>query len=226
MKNASLTAVEENYLKYLYLLGQNTPDGMVKTNDIAYKLDHSAASVTDMLQKLAGKKYVKYEKYRGSALTKTGLQNALRVLRKHRLWELFLNKVLNFTWDKVHDLAEQLEHVQSDELIERIDKYLAYPKFDPHGDPIPDAEGNMSASGAINLSEAQVNKWYRFSGVNNHTTAFMNYLNKLELGLEDQVRIVEKEEFDQTLLIQKKQGVPVALSHEAARCMLVKPANA
>ena len=219
----SLTAVEENYLKYLYILSQSTTEGVVKTNDIAYKLDHSAASVTDMLQKLSGKKLVKYEKYKGSALTKTGLQIALRVLRKHRLWELFLNKVLNFTWDKVHDIAEQLEHVQSDELIERIDAYLSYPKFDPHGDPIPDAKGHMLISDSITLSDAQVNKWYQFSGVNNHTTAFMNYLNKLELSLQDQIRIVEKEEFDQALIIQKKQGTPVPLSHEAARCMLVKP---
>jgi DtxR family Mn-dependent transcriptional regulator len=225
MTNPSLTAVEENYLKYLYLLSQSSPDGVVKTNDIAYKLDHSAASVTDMLQKLAGKKLVKYEKYRGSSLSKTGLQIALRVLRKHRLWELFLNKVLHFTWDKVHDIAEQLEHVQSDELIERIDEYLSYPKFDPHGDPIPDAKGNILFSGAITLSDARVNTWYQFSGVNNHTTTFMNYLNKLDLSLQDQIRIVEKEEFDQALIVQKKQGGPVPVSHEAARCMLVQPTS-
>lgn len=220
--NASLTAVEENYLKYLYILEQVSSDGIVKTNDIAYKLDHSAASVTDMLQKLSGKKLVRYEKYRGSALTKSGLMIALRVLRKHRLWELFLNKVLDFTWDKVHDIAEQLEHVQSDELIERIDAYLSYPKFDPHGDPIPDAKGKMLVSDAINLSDAQTNKWYLFSGVNNHTTSFMKYLNKLNLSLQDQIMVVEKEEFDQALIVRKKQGGPVPVSHDAAMCMLVK----
>ena len=223
---ATLTAVEENYLKYLYLLGQSNAEGVVKTNDIAYKLDHSAASVTDMLQKLSKKKLVKYEKYRGAALTRSGLQIALRVLRKHRLWELFLNKVLDFTWDKVHDIAEQLEHVQSDELIERIDAYLDYPKFDPHGDPIPDARGNMLASDAILLADARINTWYCFSGINNHTTPFMNYLNKLGLGLQDRFRIVEREEFDQALIVQKKNGSPVTVSHEAARCMLVKSASA
>lgn len=221
-----MTAVEENYLKYLYLLGQSNPDGIVKTNDIAYKLDHSAASVTDMLQKLARKKLVKYERYRGAALTRSGLQTALRVLRKHRLWELFLNKVLHFTWDKVHDIAEQLEHVQSDELIERIDAFLEYPKFDPHGDPIPDARGNILASESILLAEAREKTWYRFSGINNHTTPFMNYLNKLGLDLQDRIRIMEREEFDQGLIIQKKQGSPVTVSYEAARCMLVMPATA
>ena len=223
MASNSLTPVEENYLKYLYLLGQSAADGIVKTNDIAYKLDHSAASVTDMLQKLSGKKLVRYEKYKGATLTKSGGIIALRVLRKHRLWELFLNKALGFTWDKVHDIAEQLEHVQSDELIERIDSYLSYPKFDPHGDPIPDASGKMSATDAITLSDAQVNKWYQFSGINNHTTSFMKYLNKLNLDLHDQIRIIEKEEFDKALIIQKKQGLSVPVSHEAAMCMLVKP---
>lgn len=218
----SLTAVEENYLKYLYLLGQSKSDGTVKTNDIAYKLDHSAASVTDMLQKLARKKLVRYEKYRGATLTRNGLQIALRVLRKHRLWELFLNKVLAFTWDKVHDIAEQLEHVQSDELIERIDAYLNYPKFDPHGDPIPDAKGQMTESGSIVLADADLNTWYRITGISNHTTAFMNYLNKIGLDLQDRIRVVEIEEFDQALVIQKKPGTALTVSNEAARCLLVR----
>jgi DtxR family Mn-dependent transcriptional regulator len=126
---ATLSAVEENYLKYIFQLSEVSEKGIVKTNDLAYKLEHSAASVTDMLKKLSDKKLVAYKRYYGVSLTKSGLQIAVQVLRKHRLWETFLVKNLKFTWDQVHEIAEQLEHIQSDELIDKMDDYLGHPNL-------------------------------------------------------------------------------------------------
>ncbi|HRG35259.1 MAG TPA: metal-dependent transcriptional regulator, partial [Chitinophagales bacterium] len=194
----NLSAVEENYLKYIYQLGE-TQNGIVKTNDLAYKLEHSAASVTDMLKRLSDKKLVSYKKYYGVSLTKIGQQIAIQVMRKHRLWETFLAKNLKFTWDKIHDIAEQLEHIQSDELVDKMDEYLGYPKFDPHGDPIPDKQGNILVPNVICLTDAKLKKLYILQNVNDDSASFLKYLNKIQLQLNDKIKIIEKEEFDETM---------------------------
>lgn len=218
----NLTAIEENYLKYTFQLSELSEDGVVKTNDLAYKLNHSAASVTDMLKKLSAKKLVLYKKYYGASLSKSGLQIAVKVLRKHRLWETFLVKNLKFTWDKIHDIAEQLEHIQSDELIDRMDEYLGYPKFDPHGDPIPDKHGNISLPNVICLADAKLKKQYLLANVNDDSAAFLKYLNKIQLQLNDKIKIVEKEEFDDTIQIIINEKKQLIISKDAALNMFVK----
>lgn len=216
------SAVEENYLKYIFQLSEICHDGIVKTNDLAYKLNHSAASVTDMLKKLAKKKLISYKKYYGVTLTKTGNNIAIQVLRKHRLWETFLVKNLKFTWDKVHDIAEQLEHIQSEELIDRMDEYLGHPKYDPHGDPIPDKNGVFSSENMICLADAKLKKQYSLANVNDESTAFLKYLNKIQLQLKDKIKIVDKEEFDETIQIVINDKKQLTISNDAAKNMFVK----
>jgi DtxR family Mn-dependent transcriptional regulator len=218
----TLTSIEENYLKYMFQLSETTENGIVKTNDLAYKLNHSAATVTDMLKKLYAKKLVIYKKYYGASLSKTGLFIAVRVLRKHRLWETFLVKNLKFTWDKIHDIAEQLEHIQSDELVDRMDEYLGYPKFDPHGDPIPDKNGNISLPNVICLADAKLKKQYLLANVNDDSAAFLKYLNKIQLQLNDKIKIVDKEEFDETIQLVINDKKQLIISKDAALNMFVK----
>src|SRR3954464_4250115 len=135
------TLAEENYLKSIYHLSLNADN--VSTNQIAASLNTRAASVSDMLKKLADKKLINYAKYQGVNLTAAGEKIAVNIIRKHRLWEYFLVEKLNFKWDEVHDMAEEMEHISSTELIDRLDKFMDYPKRDPHGDPIPDSNGNF-----------------------------------------------------------------------------------
>lgn len=217
-----LSAIEENYLKYIFQLSETVDQGIVKTNDLAYKLEHSAASVTDMLRKLSDKKLVVYTKYYGVSLSKTGKQIAVQVLRKHRLWETFLVKNLKFTWDKVHDIAEQLEHIQSDELIDRMDEYLGSPKFDPHGDPIPDKHGNFAMPNVICLADAKLKKQYILANVNDASTPFLQYLNKIQVSLKDKIKIVDKEAFDDTMQIIINDKKQITISYDAAKNMFVK----
>lgn len=217
-----LTSVEENYLKYMFQLSEVCENNVIKTNDLAYKLNHSAATVTDMLKKLSAKKLVLYKRYYGASLSKTGSVIAIRVLRKHRLWETFLVKNLKFTWDKIHDIAEQLEHIQSDELVDRMDEYLGYPKFDPHGDPIPDKNGNISLPNVICLTDAKLKKQYILANVNDDSTTFLKYLNKIQLQLNDKIKIIEKEEFDDTIQIIINDKKQLIISRDAALNMFVK----
>jgi len=217
-----LTSVEENYLKYMFQLSEVCENSVIKTNDLAYKLNHSAATVTDMLKKLSAKKLVLYKRYYGASLSKTGSIIAIRVLRKHRLWETFLVKKLKFTWDKIHDIAEQLEHIQSDELVDRMDEYLGYPKFDPHGDPIPDKNGNISLPNVICLTDAKLKKQYLLANVNDDSTTFLKYLNKIQLQLNDKIKIIEKEEFDDTIQIVINDKKQLIISRVAALNMFVK----
>lgn len=215
------SVVEENYIKNIYLLLESSKDKVVKTNDIAYKLNYSAASVTDMLQKLADKKLILYKKYYGVELTKKGRTIALNVVRKHRLWELFLTKILNFTWDKVHDIAEQLEHVQSKELIDSIDKYLNYPKYDPHGDPIPSADGEIEELKITMLTNAIVGQKYKLVYFNNHSTSFLKYMQKVGLTLNQIFTIIDIEEFDNSVWIKNSAKKDIYISADAAKCLFV-----
>jgi DtxR family Mn-dependent transcriptional regulator len=209
------TLTEENYLKAIYRIFESTGDS-VSTTAIADKLQINAASVTDMFKKLGQQKLVVYEKSRGVKPTEKGKKVALQILRKHRLWETFMVEKLKFSWDEVHDVAEQLEHVHSDILIERLDQLLGYPKFDPHGDPIPDKNGKLPAQVSIVLSQGKIGHPYRISGVAENTDAFLKYLNKIGLAPGSQISIVEIEEFDGSMKLLIDDRKEIVLSRQAA----------
>jgi DtxR family Mn-dependent transcriptional regulator len=177
-----LTYSEENYLKAIYKL-QEKGSVKINTNSIASLLETKAASVTDMLQKLAEKKLVNYERYQGVSLTASGKKAAITVIRKHRLWELFLVSKLGFNWDEVHEIAEQLEHIQSEQLVKKLYAFLGKPKYDPHGDPIPDENGNFHSKNTFPLSTAEKNEKLVISGVIDHRTDFLQYLDRNNLSL-------------------------------------------
>lgn len=201
--NFMISLSEENYLKSVYHLEENHPDG-VSTNAIAEQLDSKASSVTDMLKKLSEKKLVVYKKYKGAKLTEIGRVAALEVIRKHRLWEVFLVDKLNFSWDEVHEVAEQLEHIKSKKLTQELDKFLDFPKRDPHGDPIPDAEGNLKVAQKTLLSKLNVKDSGTLIGVKDTSSEFLKYLDKNGLILGEKIEVLDKENFDNSMLIKLK----------------------
>jgi len=216
-----ISLTEENYLKAIFHLSE---DGIkpVLTNDLAAKMSTKAASVTDMVKRLAGKGLVAYEKYYGVEITKSGKAEALKIIRKHRLWEKFLVDKLNFSWDEVHEVAEQLEHIQSPLLIEKLDEFLGFPKSDPHGEPIPDKNGVMSEVNQVPLSQTAPRRKATLMAVKNDSPAFLKYLSKLGMRLGSKISIVNKTEFDgsQEILIDGKKKV--FISRDAADNLLVE----
>lgn len=191
---------EENYLKAIYHLELDTNRG-VSTNAIAEKLETKASSVTDMIKKLSDKKVVIYKKYKGVTLTELGKKIAANVVRKHRLWEVFLVEKLNFSWDEVHDVAEQLEHIKSSKLINQLDNFLGFPTHDPHGDPIPDEEGNLKIIEKSLLSTLSKNESGVCVGVNDSSSEFLQFLDKKGITLGKEIKVLDKEEFDNSLSI-------------------------
>ncbi len=187
---------EENYIKAIYALTHSIGEEHANTNQLSLHLNNKAASVTDMLQRLNQKKLIDYKKYHGVKLTKKGLQSAIQIVRKHRLWEVFLVEKLNFKWDEVHDIAEQLEHIQSDDLVNRLDKYLNFPDKDPHGDPIPDVKGNFKGTKQVALNSCSTNDKVVFSGVKTHTREFLQYLSSMGLKLGEKITIKNILPFD------------------------------
>lgn len=212
---------EENYLKIIYKLSAET-ESEISTNAIAELTQTKAASVTDMLRKLSEKQLVYYQKYQGVRLTELGEKVALKVIRKHRLWEVFLVEKLKFNWDEVHEIAEQLEHIASEELVQKLDDFLGFPKFDPHGDPIPDAQGRMPKSGYKNLSETQVNQSVVMMGVAQHSVTFLQYLAKIGLQLGVEIYVFEINDFDKSLTIKIEGTKNCFISTEVAKNVLVK----
>ena len=194
------TRSEENYLKAIYHLSQSN-GSEISTNAIAEKLDTKPSSVTDMVQRLADKKVLTYKKYKGAKLTEKGKQLAVEIIRKHRLWETFLVEKLDFNWDEVHDIAEQLEHIRSEELINRLDSFLEYPKTDPHGDPIPDKEGNFNKTQKKLLSQMKIGEEGICVGVKDSDTSFLQYLNKKNIAIGTKISILARESFDNSLQI-------------------------
>jgi DtxR family Mn-dependent transcriptional regulator len=177
----------ENYLKCIYTL-QTKVDGVAATNAIADRLETKASSVTDMLKKLKAKKLVEYEKYQGARLSAEGKRLAVDIIRRHRLWEVFLTQELHFAWDEVHEIAEELEHVESKELIIRLDNYLGNPKYDPHGDPIPDEHGNLRDERVkCALSNLKVSEKGIVIGVEESSVDFLQYLDSIKLTLGTEV---------------------------------------
>lgn len=215
-----MTFSEENYLKSIYHLTANL-DGEVSTNAIAEMMETKASSVTDMLKKLAEKDLVNYKKYQGVSLTENGKHAAKMIVRKHRLWEVFLVEKLDFSWDEVHDVAEQLEHIKSEKLINKLDDFLGNPTEDPHGDPIPDAHGRIITVEKQLLSELQANQSGLCVGVKDNSSDFLKYLDKQQIGLGTKIEVVTKETFDLSLKIKVKD-IEFVISNKIASNLFVK----
>ncbi len=192
---------EENYIKAIFHLGTISEKG-ISTNAIAKKLNTKASSVTDMVRKLSDKKVIIYKKYKGVTLTAFGKKTAVNIVRKHRLWEVFLVEKLNFSWDEVHDVAEQLEHIKSQKLINELDTFLGFPKRDPHGDPIPDKEGNLHTIEKSLLSTLTKNQSGICVGVNDSSSEFLRFLDKQGIALGQIIKVIEKEPFDDSFSIK------------------------
>lgn len=211
---------EENYLKAIYHLG-GAGNIAVNTNSIAELTNTKAASVTDMLKKLADKGLINYIKYQGVTLTEKGKGTAINIVRKHRLWEVFLVEKLGFKWDEVHDIAEELEHINSEQLIDRLDEFLGSPKADPHGDPIPDRDGVFHKKELVKLADLSAKQEGKISGVNEHSAAFLQYLEKAGLTLGTSIIVKESLEYDGSvcLLIGKRE---ITVSSKVAKNLLIQ----
>lgn len=210
----------ENYLKTIYNLSAHNTT-VVANQKLAQKLDIQPASVTEGLRKLHELKYVIYEKSYGTRLTALGSKLALGIVRRHRIWETYLVKELGFGWDEVHEIAEELEHIKNDKLINKLATILGNPQFDPHGDPIPDARGKIQKSNFIKLSEGKAEQWYKIMGVTNHSTAFLKYLEKQHLIIGAEIYLKGIEEFDGSmqLVCGKKE---MSVSPKAAESIIVE----
>ncbi|MBI1837655.1 MAG: metal-dependent transcriptional regulator [Flavobacteriia bacterium] len=196
-----LTQSEENYLKAIYSLSEQNAE-MISTNLLADKMATKASSVTDMIKKLSEKSLITYLKYQGCELTPFGRETALQIIRKHRLWEVFLVEKLNFGWEEVHEIAEQLEHIQSSKLTDKLDEFLKFPKIDPHGDPIPDKNGVFQKQIiAQPLASIQISEKATITGVEDGSSEFFQFLKRYEIGLGTEIKVLEKFSFDQSILI-------------------------
>ncbi|MGB1268796.1 MAG: metal-dependent transcriptional regulator [Flavobacteriaceae bacterium] len=215
-----LSKSEENYLKAIFHLSVKTEKG-ISTNAIAQQLETKASSVTDMIKKLAEKELVFYKKYQGVTLTASGEKIAANVIRKHRLWEVLLVEKFNFNWDEVHEVAEQLEHIHSEKLINELDAFLGHPKHDPHGDPIPDKEGNINFLEKELLSVIKIGKKAVCVGVKDSSSDFLRYLDKQGIALGKEITVLEKETFDNSMRIQI-DGNDFVISQQISNNIYVK----
>lgn len=211
---------EENYLKAIYHLESGSKGG-INTNAIAKSLATKASSVSDMIKKLSEKEVVLYKKYKGVTLTELGKKTAANIVRKHRLWEVFLVKKLNFSWDEVHDVAEQLEHIKSKKLINQLDALLGFPTHDPHGDPIPDKDGYINAIDKCLLATLKETETGVCVGVNDSSSEFLQFLDKKGITLGKKIEVLEKEDFDDSLsiLIDNKK---LSISNKIANNLYIR----
>jgi DtxR family Mn-dependent transcriptional regulator len=209
---------EENHIKAIYHLQK---DGSVTTNELAAELKTRPASITDMMKKLRTKKLVHYEAYKGFRLTAEGRKLALIIIRRHRLWEFFLAEKLKFSWEEVHEVAEDLEHVSSKKLIDKLDEYLGFPRFDPHGDPIPDAQGRIETSKQVCLTELPPNKQGIVCYVSDQSSGMLELLGHKKIGIGTRVEIRKRFSYDQSMEIKVKQQI-TTISGDLARNIFVK----
>jgi DtxR family transcriptional regulator, Mn-dependent transcriptional regulator len=214
-----LSESEENYIKSIYNLQEKTEK--VNTNSLANFLNTSAASITDMLKKLKSKKLLEYRKYYGFRLNEAGNKEALKIIRRHRLWEYFLVAKLGMEWEKVHDIAEELEHVSSPELINKLDNYLGNPKIDPHGDPIPDEKGKIAILKQKALKDLPIKQSATVSSVSNQTPEMMQMLNHYGIGIGSQIKVLKAFEFDGSLQIKIAKKPECIISGMAAQNIFV-----
>lgn len=212
---------EENYIKAIHSLNQRGEEG-ASTKSIAELLDTQASSVTDMLRKLSEKGLVHYQKYKRPELTKKGEAEAMRIVRKHRLWETFLVDKLGFGWDEVHELAEELEHIRSPQLTDRLDQFLDHPRYDPHGDPIPDKEGRMERREGKLLSGIEDGGNAQIVGVRDSSAELLRYLDKMELKLGSRVTVIEYFEFDGSRILERMDGERFSVSFQVAQNLYVE----
>lgn len=218
----NLTHSEENYIKEVYHLSGKAQE-RVSTNALAARLNTKASSITDMLRRLSEKELIEYIKYKGCSLTEEGKAIALQIIRKHRLWETFLVNKLSFGWEEVHDVAEQLEHIDSVKLIDSLDDFLNNPKFDPHGDPIPDRYGNIAyQESKIRLIDSSINSRVEIVSVNEGSLALLKFLDRHNLILGRQMDVLEKFPFDDSLEVQIKDGAKISLSKKVTENIGVK----
>ncbi|MEO6906236.1 MAG: metal-dependent transcriptional regulator [Ginsengibacter sp.] len=214
-----LSESEENYIKSIYNLQEKTEK--VNTNSLANFLNTSAASITDMLKKLKGKKLLEYKKYHGFRLNEAGIKEALKIIRRHRLWEFFLVSKLEMEWEKIHDIAEKLEHINSTELINKLDNYLGKPKIDPHGDPIPDENGKVAVLKQKSLKDVPIKHNAIVSSVGNQTPEMMVMLNHYGIGIGSQIKVLKTFEFDGSLQIKIARKPECVISGMAAQNIYV-----
>ncbi len=210
---------EENYIKSIYTLQGKTEK--VNTNSLADYLNTRAASVTDMLKKLKTKKLVEYKRYYGFRLNEAGNKVALKIIRRHRLWEFFLVSKLGMEWDKVHSIAEELEHVSSIELIKKLDQYLGKPKIDPHGDPIPDERGEMASLKQVALNDLAIKKNGVVSSVSNQTEQMMQMLKHYGINIGSQIKVLKTFEFDNSIQIKISKQPACIISSQFAQNIFV-----
>jgi DtxR family Mn-dependent transcriptional regulator len=216
-----LSITEENYLKAIFLHSNfQSNNALVNTNTLSQTLCTTAGSVTDMLKKLSDKELINYVPYKGVNLTEVGKKIAIFTIRKQRLWEYFLVTKLKFSWDKVHEIAEQLEHIDSEELIEKLDEYLGFPEYDPHGDPIPNSMGEFPQRQTMLLSEINSNRKVIIAGVLTHNADFLKLLDRLGMCIGSELEIIEKIPFDDSFLINLK-GKEVIISRSITHNILV-----
>lgn len=216
-----ISQTEENYLKAIFKISEKEGKA-ASTNAISNEIKISAASVTDMLKRLAKKDLIHYKRHKGVTLTSEGDRIARQLIRKHRLWEVFLLEKLNFSWDEVHEIAEQLEHIHSPELVTRLDQFLGYPKFDPHGDPIPDADGNFTFRKQVLLNELREEEEGVIVGVDEHTTPFLQYLDKLGLVLGTIIKVLEYYEYDESFKVLINNKTERVLSKKVSQNLFIK----
>ena len=211
---------EENYIKSIYHLQEH--QDLVTTNALAAELNTRPASVTDMLKKLKQKKLLHYERYKGFRLSPEGKKVALGIIRRHRLWEYFLSVKLHFTWEEVHEVAEELEHVSSRKLIDKLDEYLGFPRFDPHGDPIPDQHGKIHPARQVILSEWPESETAEVSGVGDQSPEMLEILSHRQIGIGTKLEIRKKFSFDQSIEIKIRNLPAFTISKQLADHIWVK----
>lgn len=215
-----MTLSEEDYIKVIYHLGKGKKTA-VSTNSIADKMVTKPSSVSDMVRKLSDKGLINYKKYKGVSLTELGTKTALNLVRKHRLWEVFLVEKLDFTWDEVHEVAEQLEHIKSEKLIDQLDQHLGFPEVDPHGDPIPSKNGEFKKSIKKLLKDLPVGVTGICVGVKDSSPPFLKFLDKNQIALGDEIHIMDKEEFDDSFII-KINNSTMHISNQIASNLYIK----
>jgi DtxR family Mn-dependent transcriptional regulator len=215
-----ISLVEENYLKALYNLSNEL--GGVKLNELSKALKIKMPTATSMMKKLAKKKLVRYKSYKPLRLTEKGTKEAGLIIRKHRLTEMFLVEKMKFSWENVHDIAEQIEHIQSPEFFEKMDELLNHPKFDPHGSPIPDRNGKIFSKKYIKLADCKVDEMVKLAAVINTTTDFLKFLNSRDMYLGLKIKIKYVEPFDKTMIISYGKRKSEALSFKVCERLLVE----
>jgi DtxR family Mn-dependent transcriptional regulator len=214
-----VSSSKENYIKAIFHLQEE--NGIVTTNALAHQLETRAASVTDMLKKLKTQKLLLYEKYKGFKLSPEGRKMALQIIRKHRLWELFLVEKLHFGWEEVHEMAEELEHISSKKLVDRLDEFLGFPKSDPHGDPIPDANGKISLKKQVSLTEIKINLPATISNITDQSAEMLELLRHKGLSLGTRVEVKKRFSFDNSLELKLRNQPTITVSENVAKNVFV-----